>query len=190
MQPVAENTSNLTADLELILKFINTWNIKEGADEISSPKSLVAWLSRHGLTDAKQRATEADLHLFLKIREGLRALAMLNSGVPPEPRPLLEMKEVVEKQTFRFTLTEEGEFTTTATGSALNRLAGSMLLQVYRSMINGKWTRLKTCKDDTCLKVFYDRSRNHSGKWCSMSVCGNRTKVRNYLSKKIPKTEP
>ena len=37
---------------------------------------------------------------------------------------------------------------------------------------------LKLCADETCRSVFYDRSKNRSGRWCSMSTCGNRAKVR------------
>ncbi|MBW3563024.1 MAG: CGNR zinc finger domain-containing protein, partial [Actinobacteria bacterium] len=40
--------------------------------------------------------------------------------------------------------------------------------------------RLKVCRSDTCRWAFYDSSRNRSGKWCDMAVCGNRTKVANY----------
>ena len=123
-----------------------------------------------------------DLRTFLRLREGLRALAMLNNGETPEARPLLELREVVQRQGFHFTLTEKESLNPVPTGTGLNILAGSILLEVYRAMVSGTWTRLKTCQNDTCLKAFYDHSKNHSGKWCSMSVCGNRTKVRRYLS--------
>ncbi|TMI13474.1 CGNR zinc finger domain-containing protein, partial [Candidatus Bathyarchaeota archaeon] len=43
------------------------------------------------------------------------------------------------------------------------------------------WARLKACSSDTCRYAFYDNSKNHTGKWCSMAVCGNRNKVRKYL---------
>jgi predicted RNA-binding Zn ribbon-like protein len=181
MEMVGTESSNGQLDLELILKFINTWNIMEGTDELSSPRELVTWFSRHNLAEGHERATTTDLRIFLKIREGLRALAMLNNGETPETRPLMELREVVERQGFHFTLTEKGPLNPVPTGRGLNVLAGSILLEVYRAMVNGTWRRLKTCQNDTCLKAFYDHSRNHSGKWCSMSVCGNRTKVRRYL---------
>ena len=174
-------------DLDLVLKFINTWNIEERTDSLSSPKGLASWFSHAGLAQGKLRATEADLHLFLRIREGLRALAMLNNEISPEARPLLELREVVENQPVQFTVNENGQLRLVSLGSGWSRLAASILLEVYRSMISGSWTRLKTCRSETCLKAFYDHSRNHSGKWCSMSVCGNRMKVRNYFSKNIPR---
>ncbi|HEV8652740.1 MAG TPA: CGNR zinc finger domain-containing protein [Actinomycetes bacterium] len=45
---------------------------------------------------------------------------------------------------------------------------------------DGTWRRLKACSEPRCRWVFYDRSRNRSGVWCAMSVCGNRAKVRAF----------
>jgi predicted RNA-binding Zn ribbon-like protein len=47
-------------------------------------------------------------------------------------------------------------------------------------MHDGTWSRMKACRNDTCHWAFYDASRNRSGKWCSMAICGNRAKVANY----------
>ena len=47
-------------------------------------------------------------------------------------------------------------------------------------MADGTWWRLKGCPRDVCHWLFYDRSRNGSGKWCAMSVCGNRTNTKAY----------
>ena len=57
---------------------------------------------------------------------------------------------------------------------------GRILAVVHDSMTDGTWWRLKACPRDVCHWAFYDRSRNGSGKWCSMSVCGNRTNTKAY----------
>lgn len=44
--------------------------------------------------------------------------------------------------------------------------------------IKGTWTRLKICPADDCAWAFHDTARNRSKRWCSMEVCGNRSKVR------------
>jgi len=36
---------------------------------------------------------------------------------------------------------------------------------------------IKKCENEACVLVFYDTTRNHSRRWCSMSACGNRMKV-------------
>lgn len=43
--------------------------------------------------------------------------------------------------------------------------------------------RIKTCESDTCGWVFFDGSRNHSRRWCDMSQCGNREKVRRFYAR-------
>jgi predicted RNA-binding Zn ribbon-like protein len=40
------------------------------------------------------------------------------------------------------------------------------------------WHRLKACRE--CGWVFYDRSKNRSGSWCTMAICGSRSKMRAY----------
>jgi len=65
-------------------------------------------------------------------------------------------------------------------------LAGAMallLVPVANSIGDGSRQRVKACRAPDCHWAFYDRSRNHSGVWCKMAVCGNRTKVRTYRAR-------
>ena len=59
---------------------------------------------------------------------------------------------------------------------AIGRLLGAAFL----AELDGSWHRFRLCADPTCTTVFYDRSKNHSAKWCSMQTCGNRNKVRAF----------
>ena len=36
---------------------------------------------------------------------------------------------------------------------------------------------VKKCENPACVLFFYDTTKNHSRRWCSMSACGNRMKV-------------
>jgi predicted RNA-binding Zn ribbon-like protein len=36
---------------------------------------------------------------------------------------------------------------------------------------------IKRCGNPDCVLYFYDASRNHARRWCSMDLCGNRMKV-------------
>jgi predicted RNA-binding Zn ribbon-like protein len=53
-----------------------------------------------------------------------------------------------------------------------------LLAILAEAMVDGSWQRLKACPGRHCGWVFYDHSRNNSGRWCSMSVCGGREKAR------------
>jgi predicted RNA-binding Zn ribbon-like protein len=50
--------------------------------------------------------------------------------------------------------------------------------------IDGTWQRLKACPNDRCRWLFYDHSRNRSRTWCSMGVCGARSKMRTYRARR------
>ena len=45
-------------------------------------------------------------------------------------------------------------------------------------------TLIKHCDNPQCLHYFYDTTKNHSRRWCSMGACGNRTKVAAYYQRK------
>jgi len=57
---------------------------------------------------------------------------------------------------------------------------GRLLAVIERSAAQGTWDRLKACRWHTCEWAFYDHTKNHSGTWCTMDVCGNRAKARAY----------
>jgi predicted RNA-binding Zn ribbon-like protein len=60
--------------------------------------------------------------------------------------------------------------------AALGRLASIVVVE----MLQGRFGRLKACARDACRWAFYDHSRNRSGTWCAMAVCGSRVKVAKY----------
>jgi predicted RNA-binding Zn ribbon-like protein len=57
---------------------------------------------------------------------------------------------------------------------------GPILATVYDALGSEALGRLKVCRNEGCRWAFYDTSRNRSGVWCSMAICGNRQKGRVY----------
>ena len=47
----------------------------------------------------------------------------------------------------------------------------------------GGQARLRLCANPHCGLFFYDLSRTHRRRWCSMAVCGNRSKVAAFARK-------
>jgi len=39
------------------------------------------------------------------------------------------------------------------------------------------YSAIRKCENSSCILFFYDTSKNHSRRWCSMDLCGNRAKV-------------
>ena len=59
-----------------------------------------------------------------------------------------------------------------------------LLAEVIRAEAEGKWERLKACRNQGCRWAFYDASKNRSGRWCNMDICGARHKMRTYRERK------
>ncbi len=63
----------------------------------------------------------------------------------------------------------------------LERLLFPVVRSAYELLTSARdLERLRLCAADSCDWLFLDRSKNRSRRWCDMSVCGNRDKVRRF----------
>lgn len=62
-----------------------------------------------------------------------------------------------------------------------------MLWEITRSaadlLVSAELKKVRQCNDDFCSWLFVDTSRNGLRRWCSMQLCGNRARVRDYRSR-------
>jgi predicted RNA-binding Zn ribbon-like protein len=56
----------------------------------------------------------------------------------------------------------------------------AIVAELYNGALNGTLDRLKMCAADECQRVFFDRSKPGSRRWCQTELCGNREKTRAY----------
>jgi predicted RNA-binding Zn ribbon-like protein len=68
--------------------------------------------------------------------------------------------------------------------SGVDGALGRLVAIAFLAELDGSWAHLKVCAREECASVFYDRSKNHSGRWCSMARCGNREKVRAWRERR------
>ncbi|MFI5610883.1 CGNR zinc finger domain-containing protein [Amycolatopsis sp. NPDC051903] len=69
-------------------------------------------------------------------------------------------------------------------GTGWRRVASIALIEVLEAQRADRWRRLKTCRNNRCAVAFYDRSRNNSGVWHNVQVCGNAVNLRAYRARK------
>jgi predicted RNA-binding Zn ribbon-like protein len=167
-------------ELELVRQFVNTLDVEEGTDELDGPHSLLGWFSGMGLLDDEAIADEEDLKRALALRGGIRSLLLANNGEGIEPADLRELDRVAGSVCLRVRFDEDAVATLGPASSGVSAALGRILAAVVRATDEGIWGRLKICTNDACQWAFYDRSRNRSGKWCTMEVCGNRMKARAF----------
>jgi predicted RNA-binding Zn ribbon-like protein len=162
--------------LAVVQAFLNShYDLEEepGAELLDSPAALVTWLRRAGLLAGPADGDDHDLRRALVVREGLRALAQDGVGPPPA----LEVAARGAAVEVRVAAGGELRFAAAPAAGVVGAL-GVLLAIATVALADGTWSRLKICPGDHCGWAFYDGSRNRSGRWCSMSVCGGRAKAR------------
>ncbi|WP_433477997.1 CGNR zinc finger domain-containing protein [Spirillospora sp. CA-142024] len=168
----------------LLTDFVNTLNIEPGTDEIATPAELAGWLAEQGLVPGGTPAGDADLHTAITLREGLREAMSAHHGPRGADYPD-DLEDALAALPLRIALTgpRPALVPLDPPGSAAAGLA-RIAAAITDSVAAGTWPRLKVCQEDTCRWAFLDTSKNRSRSWCSMSVCGNRTKTRAYRARR------
>jgi predicted RNA-binding Zn ribbon-like protein len=166
-------------DLELIRLFVNTLEVESGDDALSSPVVLQAWLREHGLGRGAE-AAPADLHAARRLCEALRSLLAENSGMHVRKDAAVTLNRAAGRARLALQFEPAGRARLEPRASGVDGALGRLVAIAAAAMADGTWSRLKACRADDCRWAFYDHARNRSRQWCSMAVCGNRTKARSY----------
>ncbi|MEA2198823.1 MAG: hypothetical protein QOJ25_2874 [Solirubrobacteraceae bacterium] len=184
--------------LAVVQAFINTHydlEFDHGAELLSTRGALAAWLTARGLTPVGVEARADDLERALAAREGLRALARTNGagaaagrearGAAAGREALAELDRAARGAPVEIRFAPEGPHFVGADCSVAGAIGVFMALTA-QAMLDGTWSRLKVCPGHDCGWAFYDSSRNQTGRWCSMSVCGGRAKARAHYQRRRP----
>lgn len=164
--------------LELARNFLNSVDIEAGKDDFASPQALAEWLDARGLLPPGRRLDDRDLADAIELRETLRDVLEGNAGHPVAPGAAARLDRIAAGVPLRAQFADGPRL---EPGRGADAPATAWLLAaVYEAMARGTWPRLKVCRNDTCRWAFYDSSRNRSGTWCTMAICGNRTKGRTF----------
>jgi predicted RNA-binding Zn ribbon-like protein len=166
--------------LRLVQEFVNTIDLEGGSDQLDSAEALQAWLLQRNLLGAGVPLGEADLRRAVEVREGLRALLQANSGHDLAPSAVESLNAAGRNARLVVRFDGEGWARLEPDAAGVESALGRLLGIVVESMNDNTWARLKACARDECRWAFYDHSKNRSGRWCVMQVCGNKEKARTY----------
>jgi predicted RNA-binding Zn ribbon-like protein len=147
--------------LRRVQLFLNTENHESGDDWLDR------WLAENGV------AREADARA---LRPALRALVLANNGFPVAAEPVAAVDAAARRLTVG--LDADGRPRIRGGGDALDEVVAVALTALF----DGSFRRLKACRN--CHWAFYDYSPNRSATWCSMQLCGNRRKTRDYRARR------
>jgi predicted RNA-binding Zn ribbon-like protein len=169
-------------DLGLVQAFVNTHYDLEGdhgGELLHSPRALAEWLSGRGLLDPDRPLSRSELRRALDVREGLRAMLFANNGEEWDAEAVDRLNRAAARPGVVIQFQHAGPFFEPYEDDFDSAL-GVLLGIVARAQLDGRWQRFKACPGDDCGWAFYDYSRNLAGGWCSMAICGSRSKARAY----------
>jgi predicted RNA-binding Zn ribbon-like protein len=134
----------------------------------------------HKRADQASAAVEDARTLRLAIYRVLTAAA---EGQEPDPTRLADLNAFIQRglSSRRLTVSPAGsDWTWQLDPFRLDHLLGPIAWSAAALLTSAEARRLSLCAADDCGWLFIDGSRNHSRRWCDMSDCGNRAKVRRF----------
>ena len=174
-------------DEPLFLKFVNSLHWDEGTpmEELSDEKALVAWCSDHALP---ADYVTGQLGPLTTMRTHCRSIVeCLARGVQLVPDDIQAIEEAVRHPSGRLLLagggTSNASLCFEPRDAEEDEVAFEIALSLTLFLVRGDRHRLKLCASPGCGYAFLDTTKNGSRRWCDMSACGNRQKVRSFRSR-------
>lgn len=175
----------------LALDFVNTVDPLVGPDAeefLDRPEALVDWARLAGL-DAPQPPTAQDLRRALAVRRDLYAVfGAVSAGAEPPADALERVHGGYAEVLARAGLvrSDGGYAWRPAPGDTV---LWPVLASAVELLTSGALDRVKECENhDSCGWLFLDTSRSGTRRWCSMSSCGARAKMRRYRARQAAST--
>jgi predicted RNA-binding Zn ribbon-like protein len=159
--------------LDLLRRFVNTLELPDGPDGLATPEAAAGWCRDAGLPPI---ANQEDCDRLRAFREALRDALFANNGEFDAARAWSELEPFTRGTSVAIAI--EGSVPVLRPlGSGSTATIAALLAIVYDAISDGTWGRLRACRKSTCRFAYYDRSKNASRAWCSMTTCGNREKA-------------
>lgn len=170
----------------LAMDLLNTEGRSQGrtVDFWATNEDVHRWLVQHGVVLASaHRETPEDL---LVRGRGLRAavrraVAARKAQEPVEVDALNDHLQAYLSSPLLLH-DEEGAVTLarTARGDATSSLLGPVAEAAALLLVEDDFALIKQCEHQDCILWFYDRTKSHKRRWCSMARCGNRHKAAQF----------
>jgi len=165
-----------------VLDFVNTEIVSGGerVDLLQSVDDVRSWLAEAGLADDAARVPLEEVRHF---RALLRAMLLRGKA---QKNHIDAINDALRRGEGTLTLVrEKGKFRTKFDAESTDPL---FLLGAAAAefLANADLSLVKSCGGTGCILLFYDETKNHTRRWCSMAACGNRMKAAlHYRRRKI-----
>lgn len=172
------------------LDFINTEAIVEGQthDFWQTDQDVEAWLKQAGLAadgPMPQHKPGALLQAARRLRQIIRDNVQQHKA--GEGVDIQALNALLVEATSHLQLTGEPgalQIRRVYAGQRVMQQLGQVAEQAAMLLAQEDFSRVRACEHPACTLWFYDRTKAHRRRWCSMALCGNRAKVARFRAVK------
>lgn len=180
---IAEN--GLPKDLLEDFTDLAAWALNAGLLENSKAEKLLdEWEDSSEVAEAFARAID--------FREILREMfANLSRGKTVGKQAIAAINREIQNQTGSIEIkkTENGfEKLFRADFREPRQLLAPVAESAAALLCYGNHASIRKCENSDCVLYFYDTTKNHKRRWCSMAACGNRAKAAAFYRRERLKT--
>lgn len=172
--------------LALVQDLANTIDIEMSSDGLRTVADLAAFCAAHGLDGSTLDA--ADVDEARRLREAVRDVCQAHTGTDVPPDTLAALGEQFRRAPLMVAFDPAGQARPVPVPGLTG--ASALVAEIGRSVLaavaDGTWPRLKACTAHECRWVYYDHSPAGRSRWCTMSICGSRAKMRAYRRRSRP----
>jgi predicted RNA-binding Zn ribbon-like protein len=151
------------------------------SDELAGPRELGTWMAQRGMLADRAKITPAMFDQALELRSAVRDYLQCARD---ERRSNKDVIRSLDAALASFPLVVKAAaghrpVLSGVRGDALSGLS-AIVSELYDGSRSGTLDRLKMCASEECRRVFFDRSKPATRRWCMSTLCGNRIKTRAY----------
>lgn len=167
--------------LRLVQALVNTLNAEAGRDLLGTAAEAAGWLAAARLMPAGSRLTGTQQAALVELREATRQVLGGHTDRRPDPEAASRLTMALACSRLALAVDPAGGARlVSADHDPFGRVIGGVAVAIAEAAATGTWDRLKCCPGQLCGWAFYDRSASSRSRWCSMQVCGARSKMRAY----------
>ncbi|MEZ0470673.1 CGNR zinc finger domain-containing protein [Luteimonas salinilitoris] len=167
----------------------------EPVDYWSTAEDALRWLARHGIVPPSGAGGVVPADLLVQART-LRAQArgLIVKRKEGKAGDIKGLNTYLHAYLSAPNLERDRDgnlaLTRIARGDAVASLLGPVAEAVAQLLVEGDFALVKQCEHPDCILWFYDRTKSHKRRWCSMAVCGNRYKAAQFRKRSSGEATP
>ena len=171
----------------LSLNFVATVRHRgaEPRDLLTSPAALRKWLHLAGFFPIDNSPSQNEYEEAVLLRESIHAaIQSIILDAQPESGDIARINQASAFPPAIPQLHAAAASVTWETDNPVKACLADIARDAITIMTGAERNRLKRCESGGCRMLFLDNSPANRRRWCAMSICGNREKIRSHRQRK------